>query len=434
MATSSLSRNIRTALTAIGAQTNVNAGSKAVIPTAKTRAALEILTSSTAESLMSEEVNLRELLNDLFSWDGKNKVNKNLIREFNTALNTEGKYAHTVELTGFLVALAPMLEPDRLARLYSAVKESDNVYSPIKYTLQLSAVAKKIFQNFSEERIERLAHSLWVSTHTGNWWDITLGVQREPIPEPVNSTEWTTAAAVKALEKGELHWSMESAEALRKSKRTANLTKFYKEYRDGLNRGEVLPAEPSLLSAYIPWLEINERPESPVFSILQILQPIMENDRYRLPKKPREFRELFPPIAAQLIYSFPLPVVFSHTESIALPEGAEAVLISDAQQLAANANFMGNCTMSYRGSMEAGNYALLRITYNDNTYNAAIQKRAGGRWSLGEINSRYNRGNVPPELRQALNVYASGLHIDENDSVIERAVIANYENRKIKLV
>ena len=60
---------------------------------------------------------------------------------------------------------------------------------------------------------------------------------------------------------------------------------------------------------------------------------------------------------------------------------------------------MGNCTYLYRNEMEHGTYALFRIVTPGDVYNAAMTLDGQGRWRLREINSRFNRGGVPPDVK-----------------------------------
>lgn len=406
---------------------------QSVIPTAQTRSALEKLIRSSPEKLLSEEVNLRELLQDLFNWSGVNKVNKALIREFNAAVNTEGRYAHTVELTGFLVAIAPLLEPDRIARLYAASRDVQNVYAPAKYTLQLSTLLKKIFKGLSQERIERLAYSLWVSTHNGNWWHLTLGPQKDEILDLINDPPLSTEQAVQLLEDESLPWSLDAAEALKTSERSSKLADLIKEHNRIANLGEATSVDLPLLSSYMNWLEIYERPESPILGLLMVLQPIMEDEQYIAPKKAREFVEMFPPIDSQRIISFPLPRVFAEISRMNLPKNADTYLILDAQQLASNAQYMGNCTMSFRPQMERGDYALYKIDYGNTSYNAGLCRR-NNRWVLGEVNSRHNRYNVPQELKNALFSYVERLNRSDLSLQLEQHIMTDYKKGIVKLI
>ena len=85
---------------------------------------------------------------------------------------------------------------------------------------------------------------------------------------------------------------------------------------------------------------------------------------------------------------------------------AEANVTDSQAPLQRNANHMGNCTFSYRTRCENGQAFIGHLAYEDGEYNFAILARrmADGStmWTAGEMNSRFNRGNVPQIVRTQL--------------------------------
>ena len=91
-----------------------------VLPTAKTRTALELLGTNTAETLADLRLDMRALTTDLFGWSGQPKVTKPLMHKINSMVNDRKNYQQNVELIGFAVAASRMLEPDRIVQLLDA--------------------------------------------------------------------------------------------------------------------------------------------------------------------------------------------------------------------------------------------------------------------------------------------------------------------------
>jgi len=64
---------------------------------------------------------------------------------------------------------------------------------------------------------------------------------------------------------------------------------------------------------------------------------------------------------------------------------------------------MGNCLDQYGGLARSGNTVI--ASYDDQqrseTYAIAWNRAGDGKLELSEMNSRYNRGNLPPGFREA---------------------------------
>src|SRR5699024_9883077 len=129
----------------IGQTQDNSENAPAIIPTAKTRKGLDFLEKNTPDTIKNQNIALKSLLQDIFNWNGENKVNKPLVRAFGEAIETPGKYPQTVELTAYLAAVAPLLEADHLADMYELVHEVDTAFAPAKYTMQLSNQLVEVF-------------------------------------------------------------------------------------------------------------------------------------------------------------------------------------------------------------------------------------------------------------------------------------------------
>jgi len=76
------------------------------------------------------------------------------------------------------------------------------------------------------------------------------------------------------------------------------------------------------------------------------------------------------------------------------------------REVSDNAAFMGNCTASLHGTPEMCGSVLLALDDGRLRLNAVVHNEGwrDGRWTVGEINSRFNAGDVPAGVREALQV------------------------------
>lgn len=409
--------------------------STASLPTAKVRAALDLLSDSTAQSLEEDEVNLRDLCKDLFEWTGGTRVNRPLIQTVQDALTTKGKYSHAVEVIAFAAACVPLLEPDRLARLITnGLKDVDTAFAPAKYTLQLAQRIYPIFSQYSVERQERLLTSLWVQSHKGRWWDLTDG-QGDDDAAVDNGDEYSRAELQDALMERELSWNPRIAEQVSKLRRNKDLLEALDDYNADLLSGKAVDPDIAVLASHIPWLTPNERPESPVGGLLDYLNTLMVDLEIRLPKKPKKFSDLFPNIALygeSLVFPFPRNVF--QTDSKELMPGVKMEIVKNAAQLAENRTYMGNCTWSYKGQMEKGTYVLYRL-YDEqgSVYNASMVA-GNNAWRMGEIEGRHAMRNIPGELRRAFQQFTSSVEFSEADAqqIAQRERLQTLQQKKYR--
>jgi hypothetical protein len=405
---------IRGALNILGNKT----GNTATVRTAGAKSALDLLADSTLDELIENQVNLREVAVKLFNWGPEPKATKNVIRALNTALNTPGKYSHAVEVTGYISALSPLLQPDRLVRLFSLVNEVETAFAPNRYTLQLSHKMSRLLSRYPEDRREKLAHSLWVESHTGRWWDLTAGdnvFNNQEQPAALKPAE-----AKKRFINRTLTWSPDAAAKLSTMLRDKEIIEALDEYNDDL--AHELPVDPdtAVLASNLPWLTPVERPESPIGSLLDTVQTLVKELDYELPEKPKKFSELFPNIRMYGGKQFPFPASVYMRDNVVLVPGVVGSIIQDSVRLAENRDYMGNCTWSYKDRMEAGSYVLYRITaQNGDIYNASMNLR-NGKWSVSEVNSRFNRSNVPQIVHTAFAEFVKSLPVVDPRETQER--------------
>lgn len=402
---------IKSALKLLGRSNTVDTSEAGSMPTAKTRAVLDFLTASTQEELKNQELNLREMTQSLFDWHEEKRSTKALLHAFNNAIMTEGKYAEAVEITGFISALAPLMQPDRLARLFEAINEVETAYAPARYTVSLYQKLNWLLARYPEERRETLARSLWVVAHKGRWWDITTGVQDEEPAQQQEEEGLQLADLIKDFSTDlALHWT-EQRQALFS---TASEKKYGSVIRDAIERysdnqldEKIVDPDFAVFAGGIKWLAPRERPESPVASLVSVVQQLPEViDEYEFPEKPKRFNDLFPNIRlyGEQAIARAFPII---REALTLDgqtlNGVQFEVVRNAVELEANKTFMGNCTWSYKGQMEKGMYILFRMHYQGEIYNAATafnQRNNGdGSWGIREVNSRFNRGAVPQKVR-----------------------------------
>ena len=91
--------------------------------------------------------------------------------------------------------------------------------------------------------------------------------------------------------------------------------------------------------------------------------------------------------------------------------GLTAKVLATKHELITNANYMGNCTAGYAKRIASGRSVVLALVDGDGVtqYNAAFEKSPLGTITVGEVNSRFNRGQVPDDVRATLSLWAEEL-------------------------
>lgn len=380
--------------------------------TALSRKALDKLVYSLPADF--EEASLRNFLHDLFNWDGKNHVNKILIQAFKDAVNEPMKYPQAVELTGFLVALSPLLEADHIASMYDLVKTTDTAFAPTVYTVNFHSNIKRAFEGLSTERIIKMARSLWLESHRGRWWNMTAGVDNVQL----NQADIAPSTLLKSLKRynennnmENIIWSPTNQDNFSKymnRRLDKDLARLSEDFRVSLMTGDPVTPDIAIFLSAVSWLSPAQRPESPINSLTKLLVNIRANNKdFAMPKKPNSIKDMFPAINFQnngrefMIDDTLLQKVLSQSFINGTTIDKNTLKIIDNKHaLAQNAKHMGNCTLTYQKNMEQGKYLLIYFRDDKGTeYNCSFTLYQN-RWRIGEINSRYNRGAVPQEIRR----------------------------------
>lgn len=347
-------------------------------------------------------------------------MNKPLIRAFQDAINDPKKYPQAVEFTGYITALAPLLEADQIARMYRLVDETKTAFAPTAYTINFHSNLKRAFSGLSSARVEKIGESLWKESHNGRWWNMTAGIENVQEGQGNIAPSTIVKSLIDYSKNGaegdhmeNIIWSPENQEKFQKyigSRLNKDLAILSETFRTDLMKGEAVTPDIAIFLSAIPWLAPNQRPESPINSLLRTLVAIREDDdSFRMPKKPNTIKDLFPNLDFSTMAKFDFPfdpniIRFAETATMFKKAAGntekEFNLISSKTALAQNARHMGNCTLSYQRNMEDGKYALFYIKDGDKEYNAAVQLR-GDKWTVGEVNSRFNRGQVSQDFRSA---------------------------------
>lgn len=434
-----------------------------VLPTAKSRAALNLLTGSTPDKLT--DMGLRPLLQDIFNWDGKNHVNKPLIRAFEQAVNTPRRYPQAVEFTAYAAALAPLLEADQIARMYEAVPETSTAFGPNLYTLGFSRNVKNALTGLSPTRVEKIALSLWKEAHNGRWWNITAGIQQG---NEENQEEMTGHATYKALLdfQHEFHqgntdvppkiaWSPHNQEAFRsymENRLDENIALLSEDIHYALLNHIPVNADVAVFLSCLDWLAPTQRPESPINSILVLLTKMRQDENFKMPKKPNSIADIFPAIDLRTssVREFLMDdTILAHAapggslyEKIKAETNGTIYPIVSKAQLGQNARYMGNCTVSFMDSMNDGHYILYRIDFPEDSpitsHNLSmVMGKKNGTWTVGEIQGRHNRNqnatvnrifrefvaNLPPSSPYYIEAVNNSTG-DKRKSVVYRYTIA----------
>lgn len=368
-----------------------DAGEKqAILPTAKTRIALDVLANNTASSLAELRLDIRAFTNDLFAWSGLPRFSKPLMHKINALINDRARYQQNIELIAYAVAASRMLDADRLTRLLDTTV--DTAYAPARYTLQLAHKLERTFEGYQPQRQEKLLISLWELSHKGRWWDIHAPQER------VGRVDKTADEILAGFLDESLVYDRSNAIAVNKLGPKEEIVEKLHSYTRELQKGVAVNPDVAVYSSHLTWLPTAIRPESPVAAVVTTYLELRDLIDYNPPKAPEDFGKMYPNVQLYSGERFP------YHPSILAAQGNHGRLrvevIRTAGALEENRNYMGNCTGGYLQRLLKGTTFLLRIyDAQNNVYNAAASGSEGGRWTLGEINSRHNRGNVPADVR-----------------------------------
>jgi len=407
--------------------------------TAAVRSALAEFTSVASADQLPDRVRfgLKATVGLLFNWSvpegGQSKVTKATVKV--VAAGLDSHYRQMVEMLAFASAWSPLLDADRLLNLVRTAGDVSTAYAPERYLASFTGALNRMLVDgvkVSPERREALAKSLWLTVHDGRYWDVTGGrpaveqarrrrdeqaaEERRAINAYVQdllagadrSTDAAHMAVASALADMSLPFTAQTSALVEELPCETHLADLVARVGGMSRRGEWVNPDTLVLCSHIGWLAPQDLPESPASWLVSAAVSAWTDPesgavvREGWPEKPKAWEDVYP--AEPVGDRFPLPNAVYRLHGDVLPGTfARLTLIRSPQELDENRQYMGNCTGSYRSSMEAGTYALFRFTDEHGVdYNAAMTlDTRTGRWGFREINSRFNRGNVPPQIRTA---------------------------------
>jgi hypothetical protein len=123
------------------------------------------------------------------------------------------------------------------------------------------------------------------------------------------------------------------------------------------------------------------------------------------PEKPRSVHDLPGRTALPWTGADPRVLALEGTPLVVGDATLTVTVLRSHHALHLNATYMGNCTESYAPQIARGDTAMLALRNHkgDTVYNVELNQR-GGRWTLGQVNTRYNGGasNADIEALRAL--------------------------------
>jgi hypothetical protein len=398
---------------------------EAALPTAALQQTLADLTDAqNAAELTARRPDMKALLVQALDWcePTSTRATKPVVKAISAALldnapDGQSAYAQAVEMVSYLSLWAPLLEPDRLARVATHAASTPFAYSPIRYGLGPSGQLRLMLAHFSDERREALACSLWDEAHDGRWWQHTAGdrkvrkdgrraratrrtatqaEERVAVGEQIDSLLGahgvpSVALLTQAITTGALSFSHDTAELVRRT--PAPTARERRELLEAVNRSG--DEDHRTLVSLLPWLHPAERPESPVSLMIALLLTVLggpaEFTKDKLPAKPATFAHLFPDASLEL-FGCHAAIHAMTGERMPGLAGADVRVVKNAQELQRNGAYMGNCTFSKLKSCIDGNYVLVRFTHLGTDYNAGFVKGgANGNYRVAEVKARFNR-------------------------------------------
>lgn len=425
----------------------------AVVPTVEVRRAMDVLMDAkTIDALPGVlqrtivngyPLDWRALIRQMFNWGPKPKATKAVIAAADKLLHStdsagRSRYSHAVEALSFASAASQLLEPDHIVRLLNATAATTSAYGPVAYTTAVATKLERVLKHYPAIARVELLESLWVSAHDGRWWDIANGMPRRRVRQADREAREElqaqhrhalaaahghaeSALVVEALKSGAMTWG---ADSVAQVAAVAESATFHLQLGRLATTSEELDV-PVLLS-HLWWLYPHERAESPIVALVQrlvdaIAESMFSEDGERLAASieevlpedpPAQWQELYP---AASLKRYPYPMEILALDCTMLPgtgtgdvPASRIEVIRNQNQLATNADYMGNCTGGYHNRCETGAVVMLKVLTDGECVNAEL-RRSGNGYTLGQVNSRFNgtlnggrRFEVPPNVRTAL--------------------------------
>lgn len=394
----------------------------------RSRRAVEALIAAETGENAQKTLDLKRTMIDLFEWApnaGDQRIATGIVIKAAAQLlvsedaKWRSRYPHAIEALSFAAATTKLINPDYIGELLRSTVGTRNAYAPIRYPAQLALQLERLIGHYPEKRRLELLKSLWDIAHRNRWWDYTLseaaqrrGARRRAQQEAEAGEailQVTTESAIQGILTGDITWSPAMNERLWEA------GELDKELRVKISRATQKPrfdADLIVAASYLVGMRPDERPHTPILDLVETLwnsyldryeEEGIEGVRDVLPEKPRAWEELYPEAG---FAPFNFPKYLREINGIEWENGIMYVC-RNAAELAANANYMGNCTNSYRNRSEQGSVAILRYHKNNEAYNAALN--LGNTLTYGEINSRFNRGGVSQEVRASFDRFKDHL-------------------------
>lgn len=364
-----------------------------------------------AESLMAARIDFKQVTADLFAWDDP-KANKTVTKAAAQLIQhrlpdgTSG-YSAAAEMLSLAAAAAPLLEPDRIARLIAHAEGTVLAYHPVVWPASLAAGLRRCLGKFAEPAREALLKSLWDVAHHPRWWE-ELHSEKPKVRRRRGDNDEPGSLREAMLEGRQYGMvSDDDVSVLRAARYTDAELKAMAELAANPHLDPEMQSRYAAVAAFSP----AQRPPSPLQAIVDITATALDwvdeqGGDPTLPAKPMTWPELCPhgdtrpfPVPSHVLARFhgrPLPGF----EGVEAGEPRSLVRVLRTQrELLANSDFMGNCTRGWVHRSEQGAEFIVHAHVRGlNHFNACLQARGGGRFTLGEINSRHNRREVPPEV------------------------------------
>lgn len=373
---------------------------------AELRVALDrIANYSDAAKFTAAGHDLSQIVRTVVGWDGgTTRFSKKLVK-----ILAEGgaeSYSQMAEMVSFFALAAPLLEPDRLARIAQMITTTTSAYRPMRYPVVPARELATALTSFPQQRREILLASLWEESHRGRWWEATV-VGDTPDPEqprprrgaPDAAEHIATVAGLLQLSgEGNLHFSHGAIQDLQRLKAPS-----VPQLRQLAALSRSSHPDTKVLLAHMRQLPPDSRPESPIPAMISIMvrsrQPVLGR-RNLLAERPRTWAELHP-VGTDEQFATPAALVQFHRKEIPGLVGSNLFVITTLAGLQANKTHMGNCTLGYRVACATGDTTILRLDYDRSEYNIEVNYGRGV-FSLGQVNTRFNRGAGDPLVSEMM--------------------------------
>lgn len=377
-------------------------------------------TAGTLDGLKAQKPNMPDQIADVVNWSGVERNAKPVVKAVGRALLAtdaagNSRYVHGVEIASFAAALAPLYEPDHLAGIVNALVDlnSESAYAPERYIGELYEAAswahENLLRHYKPSVQQRLWVSLWEQAHSIAWWQ---GVEGQIVRRRRSRrvTEDDRDNLVLKIVSGALEPTMDLLDQVAGLELTRDELRLFHQLA-----AETEPnANAQVIASHVANLPPSYRPRTPVVSLLQTMVngwkrfAATSDTPFKtvMPKDPTDFATLCSadghipyPVDVRVLRMFhkkPLTVAGRETEM--------RVMLTPTE-LKANGTHMGNCTFTRNNSCQAGTRLVGHLYWADTEYNFEVF--TGPTLTVGEVNSRFNRGVTHQEVKAALEGFVA---------------------------